>query len=175
MMLKLGHLGDATSEGIAQAIAQMEGYNTPGTLAQRNNNPGNLRSGPGQIGTSGGFAVFPDAATGWAALDNQVSLNISRGLTLNQFFAGGNGYPGYAPSADANNPAQYAAFVSQQTGIDPNVPLDSIASDSVSGAGGCDPSLDPSCSDGTGVGGFDTGTLALIALAAFAVFSEVRV
>ena len=66
----LGGLGDETS-AIAQAIYQMEGSG-PTTIATRNNNPGNLRSGPGQIGTNGGFAVFPDMATGWAALDNQI-------------------------------------------------------------------------------------------------------
>ena len=120
-------LGDLTSD-IASAIAQMEGFNTAGTLAARNNNPGNLRSGPGQTGTSGGFAVFPDAQTGWAALDNQVDLNINRGLTLQQFFAGGNGYPGYAPSSDSNNPTQYASFVGSQAGIPTNVPLSALDS-----------------------------------------------
>ena len=124
-------LGAVTVPSLASAIAQMEGYNTPGTLAARNNNPGNLRSGPGQVGTSGGFAVFPDAATGWAALDNQISVNASRGLTLNEFFAGKPGvYAGYAPSADSNDPAHYAAFVASQTGADPNVPLNFLLSPS---------------------------------------------
>ena len=127
--------GAVSVDSIAQSIAQMEGFNTPGTLAARNNNPGNLRAGPGQTGTSGGFAVFPDLSTGWAALDNQISLNASKGLTLNEFFAGKPGvYAGYAPSADSNNPTQYAAFVASQTGADPNVPLSSLlAGDSGSG------------------------------------------
>jgi hypothetical protein len=114
----------------ANAIARFEGYNVAGSLAQRNNNPGNLRSGPGQTGVdANGYAVFPDAATGFAALDNQISLNISRGLTLNQFFAGEPGvYAGYAPSADANNPAQYASTVAGWLGVDPNTPLQDIAS-----------------------------------------------
>ena len=60
----------------------------PGSIAQVNNNPGNLRSGPGQIGTSNGFAVFPDVATGYAALDSQIDYNVSLGLNLDQFFAG---------------------------------------------------------------------------------------
>ena len=121
---KLGLGSSSMVDSISQAIAQMEGYNTPGTLAARNNNPGNLRSGPGQIGTSGGFAVFPDASTGWAALNNQVQLNIDRGLTLNEFFAGKPGlYAGFAPSADSNNPTQYAQFVAGRVGIDPNSPI----------------------------------------------------
>jgi len=125
MMIGLGDLTDQ----IAQAIYQMEGSG-PTTIATRNNNPGNLRSGPGQIGTNGGFAVFPDMATGWAALDNQINLNISRGLTLNQFFGGLPGvYAGYAPSADSNNPSAYATFVANQVGIDPNTPLNALAGD----------------------------------------------
>ena len=133
-------LGDLTSS-ISAAIAQFEGFNSPGSLAARNNNPGNLRSGPGQIGTSGGFAVFPDASTGWAALNNQVNLNISRGLTMDQFFGGGNGYPGYAPSADSNNPAAYSSFVANAAGVPTNVPLNEVGSTPVvtGNAGGTDP------------------------------------
>lgn len=129
------------TDNIATAIAQFEGYNKPGSVAVRNNNPGNLRAGPGQTGTdANGYAIFPDAATGWAALDNQVNLNISRGLTLNQFFGGGNGYPGYAPSADSNNPAQYAAFVASKAGIPADTPLNQLAGSQASG----NPSLDTS-------------------------------
>jgi hypothetical protein len=149
-------LGDLTSD-IASAIAQMEGYNTPGTLAARNNNPGNLRSGPGQTGTSGGFAVFPDPQTGWNALDNQVQLNIGRGLTLQQFFAGGNGYPGYAPSADSNNPTQYAAFVGTRAGIPTDVPLTSLESGASTPASYS--TIDPTASGDASSSGFDLSSL----------------
>jgi hypothetical protein len=124
------------TDQLVQAIARFEGFLVSGSVAQRNNNPGNLRSGPGQIGTdANGYAIFPDVATGQAALANQINLNISRGLSLNEFFAGqrdaeGNlmpgGYPGYAPSADKNNPVQYAATVAGWIGIDPTVPLNSL-------------------------------------------------
>jgi len=122
----------------------MEGFYQAGSIAQRNNNPGNLRSGTGQVGTAGGFAVFPDAETGWAALVHQVYLNIERGLSLFTFFGGERyengsvipgGYPGYAPSGDSNNPNQYANFVASQVGIDPSTPLNSI------GASPPDPSM----------------------------------
>lgn len=125
-------------DDLATAIARFEGFFSAGSVAQRNNNPGNLRAGIGQTGTdANGYAIFPDAATGFAALQNQISLNISRGLNLNTFFAGqrdsaGNvirgGYPGYAPAADANSPAQYAATVAGWLGIDPNTPLSNIVS-----------------------------------------------
>jgi hypothetical protein len=125
-----------TVDDLAQAIARFEGFLVSGSIAQRDNNPGNLRSGPGQVGTdSGGYAIFPDVATGYAALDNQIQLNVNRGLTLNQFFAGEPGvYAGYAPSADSNNPAQYASTVAGWLAIDPNTPLTQVLEDSTPSA-----------------------------------------
>lgn len=128
----LGQSGSSLVSSMANAIAQFEGYNVPGSVAQRNNNPGNLRSGPGQTGIdANGYAVFPDSDTGFAALDSQISLNISRGLTLQSFVGGGTtsagtNYPGYAPSADNNNVSNYVNFLSSQLGIDPNTPLNQI-------------------------------------------------
>lgn len=114
-----------TIDDLASAIARFEGFSVPGSVAQRNNNPGNLRAGPGQIGTdSGGYAIFPDVATGYSALDNQIQLNVNRGLNLNQFFGGLPGvYAGYAPAADKNNPGQYASTVASWLGIDTSTPL----------------------------------------------------
>lgn len=120
-------LGDLTGD-LAQAIARFEGYNVAGSVAQRNNNPGNLRAGVGQVGTdAGGYAVFATSADGWNALENQIGLNVNRGLTLDEFFAGKTGvYPGYAPSGDANNPTNYANTVAGWIGIDPTVPLEAL-------------------------------------------------
>lgn len=125
---KLGHLGASDiTVAIAQAIYRMEGSG-PNTLATRNNNPGNLRSGQGQLYTNGGYAVFATMEDGWNALYHQIDLNIAKGLNLYEFFGGKPGvYAGYAPSADSNNPVHYADFVSQQTGIDPNVPLNQLS------------------------------------------------
>lgn len=120
-------------QSLSNAIAQFEGYNVPNSVAQRNNNPGNLRSGSGQIGTdSKGYAIFPDAATGFAALQNQVSINIDRGLSLQSFIGGGPTstgatYPGYAPSADNNNVSNYVNFLSGKLGISPDVPLSGVS------------------------------------------------
>ena len=124
-------LGDLASS-LANAIAQFEGYNVAGSVAQRNNNPGNLRSGPGQTGTdASGYAIFPDASTGFAALDNQISLNVSRGLSLETFIGGGatssgGTYPGYAPSGDNNNVQNYVTFLANELQIDPSTPLNQI-------------------------------------------------
>ena len=113
-------------QGIALAIAQQEGFNTPGTIAQRQNNPGNLRSW-GSNPVINGYAQFPNAQAGWNALYQQIQLNINRGLTMNEFFAGKPGvYAGYSPSADGNAPIAYAAFVASRVGVDPNTPLNQV-------------------------------------------------
>lgn len=70
---------------------------------------------------------------GWNALIHQVNLNIGRGLTLREFFAGKPGvYPGYAPRAggihSTNNPDNYAETVAGWLGISPDVPLNGIGS-----------------------------------------------
>lgn len=59
-----------------QAIARMEGFDKRGSRPQRNNNPGDIEFG--KFATAHGatkaeqplgrFAVFPDAATGFAAM-----------------------------------------------------------------------------------------------------------
>lgn len=134
LLPSLGAVASPLVTSMAQAIAQMEGYNTQGTIAAKNNNPGNLRAGAGQVGTANGFAVFPDPATGWNALYSQIDYNIGLGLNMQQFFAGEPGvYPGYAPSADSNNPTAYANFVATQVGVDPTVPLNQAQSGASAG------------------------------------------
>jgi hypothetical protein len=134
-------LGSLTTD-LSDAIARMEGYTSGScSMCVSNNNPGALRAGQGQIGTdANGFAIFPDWATGYAALNHQVDLNISRGLTLQEFFAGKQGvYAGYAPSADNNNPTNYASTVAGWLGISPDAVLSSIgdtADSSGDGSGG---------------------------------------
>jgi len=125
-MYSLRGLASLTTD-LAGAIQRFEGGCSGSTC--RNNNPGNLRAGPGATGVdSRGIAIFPDYATGEAALQRQVDLNIGRGLTLDEFFGGKPGvYPGYAPAADSNNPSGYSATVAGWLGIDPNVPLGSIS------------------------------------------------
>lgn len=121
-------------EGLAQAIASMEGFFKPGSLAARNNNPGNLRSW-GSAPIAAGYAAFQSVEQGWDALRAQIQKNVNRGLTLREFFAGKPGvYAGYAPSADKNNPEAYARFVAGRLGVDVDTPLSQIA-----GSGGAAP------------------------------------
>lgn len=99
------------TDTLAQGIAQFEGFNVSGSRAARNNNPGNLRSGPGQIGTdSAGYAIFPDLNTGWAALYNQISLDAGRGLDLQSFIGK------YAPPSE-NNTQNYLNFLVSKLGV----------------------------------------------------------
>ncbi|HEX4594022.1 MAG TPA: hypothetical protein VH157_07090 [Bryobacteraceae bacterium] len=112
---------------LTKAIARFEGF-YPGTVAHRNNNPGNLRWAANQADSRGGFAVFHDAAAGFRALEQHVSKLVDEGLTLNQFFAGKKGvYPGYAPAADHNSPYHYASTVGTWLGVPTNVPLDQLS------------------------------------------------
>lgn len=155
------------AQDLAAAITRQEGANPA------YNNPGNLRAGPGQTGTSpNGIAIFPDAATGQAALEHQIQLNIGRGLTLEEFFAGKPGvYAGYAPAADANQPNVYAAHVSTWAGIPTDVPLNQIDAGSVAVDG-----TDTGTIDASGIFGPDSsgwmwaGVIGLGILAAFMFF-----
>lgn len=114
-------IGDLNTVG--QAVETQEGY-YPGTLAYTNNNPGNLAPA-GQPGCSlgaGGFCAFPDYATGYQALLNQVSLDASRGYTILQFatkYLGGDPpyTSGIAPGGDA---VAYAQAIASAAGVSPN-------------------------------------------------------
>jgi len=101
---------------VAAAIQQIEGW-APGTRSYRNNNPGNLMYA-GQPGATGqdpqGFAIFPDYQTGLTALDNQITLDASRGQTISQFTSI------YAPASDGNNPTSYAAQIASAAGLSPS-------------------------------------------------------
>ena len=123
-----GTAGASLTDRLAGAIAAYESGGNPNAINFRNNNPGNLRSW-GSMATSGGFAQFPTMAAGLAAEKQQIDKNIARGLTLNEFFGGGKGYGGWAPASDKNKPSAYAAAIARQLGIDPNTPLNQIASD----------------------------------------------
>lgn len=110
-----------------QAIANFEGFNVPGSIAQRQNNPGNLvygqyaiDHGAIQSGTNG-IAVFPDVQTGLQAEDANVGNLVNQGLSLSDLLAKWS-----PPSADGNSQAildHYISSVSKSTGYDPNTPL----------------------------------------------------
>lgn len=55
---------------MAEAIARAEGFNVQGSVAQRTNNPGNLRTNT----TEGRITGYPTAEDGWRALENQIRM-----------------------------------------------------------------------------------------------------
>lgn len=136
--LRGGRLGAAIDpakvDSIAQAIQTQEGY-YPGSLAYRNNNPGNLvyAGQPGATPGAGGFAAFSSYSAGYSALENQINLDFTRGTDVN-------GKPintvadlisSWAPPSE-NNTAAYIASVSSQTGIPADASLSSLGSDDTS-------------------------------------------
>lgn len=160
----LAGLGDFTSD-LATAIETVEGYYPPGTpgfpqgsVAWRDNNPGNLRTAPASFQqitppAAAGYADFVSFSVGWAALLNDVTAKINRGLTLTQFLNV------YAPAGDGNNPASYTATVAAALGIDPNVPLINYR-DGTASAGDGSSSSSSSAGDGTTAAGSDDGAAA---------------
>lgn len=148
---------------LAAAIQTVEGYYPPGTVvggtsfpngsvAYRNNNPGNLNY-VGQAGATGadanGYAIFPDYATGYAALISQLQayatpgythngVTYPDGLTLNQML---NIYaPPVGDSRGINATSVYISSVSSSTGIAP----DTLLADAIGGQTSTIPATDAS-------------------------------
>ena len=120
----------ATVEAIAAAISRMEGYDVLGSLARRNNNPGNLRWAKTQARTvltaSGKFAAFNSALEGWQALYDYILDKAQDGLTLRAFVSL------YAPPTE-NNTELYLDFMARQLNASPDETLTNIL-EPVSGA-----------------------------------------
>lgn len=119
-------LDAGTTSTIAGVIQQQEGW-YPGSVAYRNNNPGNLIYA-GQAGaTQGadGFAVFSSYQDGLNALNNQLQLYAGRGLTIQDMMNV------YAPATQAgNNPTLYASNIAGALGVSPDTRLLDLSSSS---------------------------------------------
>ncbi len=107
---------------LADAITRQEGANSA------NNNPGNLMDQYRKIWPQYPHAhndadnapvVFPDPATGRAALEHDLAIKINRGMTLTSLLTM------YAPPSE-NDTATYIAHVSSWTGIPTDVPLNRL-------------------------------------------------
>jgi RHS repeat-associated protein len=96
-----------------------------GTHPFRDNNPGDIVSGPftsrnGEIGSDGRFAVFPAAATGRQAMDTLLHGDSYINLSINAAVAR------YAPAFE-NNTAAYQQFLTNALGVSGNTPLSSLS------------------------------------------------
>jgi hypothetical protein len=99
-----------------------------GTLAWRNNNPGNLEYGPfarsqGAIGSDGRFAIFPSYEAGRQAKENLLfNTNSYRNLTISEAVSR------YAPSVE-NNTGAYTNAITRSLGVSGSTPLSSLTSE----------------------------------------------
>ena len=100
---------------LARLIAQEEGYGIPGSLPNRDNNPGDLRHSPHSFHNAldpNGIGQIDTPQDGWADLERQLQLYAQRGLTLQQAI-----YE-FAPPVE-NDSARYLAFVCDGLGLTP--------------------------------------------------------
>jgi len=138
-------LGDLTT--VANTIQTVEGW-FPGSVSYRSNNPGNLvcAGQPGVVSCNPGsnIAVFDSYQDGFTALENQISLDASRGETISQFTAK------YAPASAGNNPTSYAQTIASAEGLDPNDLLSEAIASNPSDGSTINLSTDDSDSDDSG-------------------------
>jgi hypothetical protein len=127
--------GTAGVQGSDNYVVYQSAVRVGGTRAWRNNNPGNIVRGQftqnsGDIGTDGRFAIFPDEATGMAALLSLLRTNTYQSLTIKDAIFK------YAPPNENNSDA-YVMFIQRQTGLDINRKMSSLSEaelNSVAGA-----------------------------------------
>lgn len=88
------------------------------TLADRNNNPGNIRPVGG-----GGFRSFGSALEGWEAMKNQLMRYFTGKTTGRRLQTIMDIVSTWAPAADNNDPAKYARDVAGWMGVSPTAAL----------------------------------------------------
>ncbi|EIV2274997.1 hypothetical protein L7L32_005482 [Klebsiella pneumoniae] len=91
---------------------------TGNTLADRNNNPGNIRPVGG-----GGFRTFENALRGWTAMKNQLMRYFTGKTTGRRLQTIMDIVSTWAPAADNNDPAKYARDVAGWIGVSPTAAL----------------------------------------------------
>lgn len=153
----------------AAAIANAEGFNSPGSRPQRNNNPGDLRNWPGVPADSAGYSIFPNPQAGWNALEQDLatiaagqSQYISPEMTIAQMgavWAGGD--PNWASNVAAYLGVSSAAMIGQF------LPGNAPAPAPGPGVQAANPL--PALSVSAPMSGEDFATLGLLAAGAFAL------
>ena len=100
-----------------QAISRQEGYNVPGTLSNRRNNPGNIEEGHfaqthGALPPDGNrFAAWPTPEAGFTAMRTLLTARYI-GLTVQEALNK------WAPPTE-NNESAYLRNVTTWTGLGP--------------------------------------------------------
>lgn len=91
---------------------------TKRTLANRNNNPGNIRPVSGK-----GFRFFESALEGWEAMKNQLMRYFTGKTTGRALQTIQDIVSTWAPAGDNNDPKKYAQDVAKWMGVSPNAIL----------------------------------------------------
>ncbi|MFN1150103.1 lytic transglycosylase catalytic [Serratia liquefaciens] len=110
----------------SNVTADIPGYQQPvqhaqsakRTLADRNNNPGNIRP----VGAQG-FRFFESALHGWEAMKNQLMRYFNGKTTGRQLQTIWDIVKTWAPASDSNDPQKYAQDVAKWMGVSPNAVL----------------------------------------------------
>ncbi len=93
------------------------------TIANRNNNPGNIKDS-----STGQFKTFSTPQEGYAALLNDLEMKKTgksqTGLTPDSTLA--DFAKAYAPASDKNNPAQYTANLANHMGVRPDAKISEL-------------------------------------------------
>ncbi|HFV9117780.1 TPA: lytic transglycosylase catalytic [Escherichia coli] len=89
-----------------------------GTLADRNNNPGNIRPVSGK-----GFRFFESALEGWEAMKDQLMRYFTGKTTGRALQTIQDIVSTWAPAGDNNDPKKYAQDVAKWMGVSPNAIL----------------------------------------------------
>ncbi|EHU4694746.1 hypothetical protein KY843_001654 [Escherichia coli] len=105
-----GWFGDDEPEQHAQSVRR--------TLADRNNNPGNIRPVSGK-----GFRSFSDALEGWTAMKNQLMRYFTGKTTGRALQTVQDIVSTWAPAGDNNAPKKYAQDIAKWMGVSPDAVL----------------------------------------------------
>jgi len=111
----------STSGSVVQSIAQAINIaEQSGTVNPQTNNPLNLKLGDVGNGTVNGITVFPDAAAGWDAGYNQVSLMLNG---QSKYYSPNMTIAQIGQTWTTTQPATWAKNVSTALGVTPDTTL----------------------------------------------------
>ena len=111
-------MGDNIQADIPGAEPQQHAQSAKRTLADRNNNPGNIRPVGG-----GGFRMFESALHGWSAMKNQLMRYFTGKTTGRALQTVRDIVSTWAPAGDNNDPELYAKQVAGWMGVSPDAVL----------------------------------------------------
>ncbi|BBT72369.1 lytic transglycosylase catalytic [Klebsiella sp. WP8-S18-ESBL-06] len=111
-------MGDNIQSDIPGAEPDQRAQSAKRTLADRNNNPGNIRPVGG-----GGFRMFESALHGWSAMKNQLMRYFTGKTTGRALQTVRDIVSTWAPAGDNNDPDLYAKQVAGWMGVTPDAVL----------------------------------------------------